>query len=106
MNLKRRLDAVETSLSPTQLVLRWLAEAHAFGDIESYVASLLAQEPPGAPLDRLARGAAHGARNSMPGQRPELVDAAVRSALRETFFRFELVMRINVEAHELLDREV
>src|ERR1035437_3566795 len=106
MPLSWRVAAIETSLSPTQLVLRWLAEAHAFGDIESYVASLLAQEPPVAPLDRLAREAAHGARTSMRGKRPELVDAAVRSALRETVFRFELVMRINVEAHELLDREV
>jgi hypothetical protein len=33
------------------------------------------------------------------------VNAAVRSALRETVFRFELVMRINVTTHELLDRE-
>jgi hypothetical protein len=31
---------------------------------------------------------------------------AVRIALRETVFRFELVMRVNVTAHELLDREV
>jgi hypothetical protein len=30
----------------------------------------------------------------------------VNSGLRETVFRFELVMRINVAAHELLDREV
>jgi len=42
----------------------------------------------------------------MRGKRPELVEAAVRSALRETVFRFDLVMRINVTAHELLDREV
>jgi hypothetical protein len=31
MTLARRVDAVETSLTPTQLVLRWLDEAHAFG---------------------------------------------------------------------------
>ena len=105
MTLKRRLDAVETSLSPTQLVLRWLAEAHAYGDIESYVASLLAADPPVAPLDRLAREAAHGGRTFMRGKRPELVNAAVRSALRETVFRFELAMRINVTTKELLDRE-
>jgi len=105
MTLKRRLDAVESALSPTQLVLRWLAEAHAYGDIEPYVASLLSQEPPVAPLDRLAREAAHGARTAMRGKRPEVINAAVRSALRETVFRFELVMRINVTAHELLDRE-
>jgi hypothetical protein len=105
MTLSRRLAKVEEGLSPTQLVLRWLAEAHAFGDIEPYVASLLAQEPPVAPLDRLAREAVHGARTAMGGKRPELVDDAVRRALRETVFRFELVMRINVMAHELLDRE-
>jgi hypothetical protein len=106
MTLERRLDAIEPSLSPTQLVLRWMAEAHSFGDIESYVASLLSADPPVAPLDRLAREAAHGARAAMRGKRPELVNAAVRSALRETVFRFELVIRINVTAHELLDREV
>jgi hypothetical protein len=106
MTLARRVAVVETSLSPTQLVLRWLAEAHAFGDIESYVASLLAEDPPVAPLDRLAREAVHGARTATRGKRPELVNAAIRSGLRETVFRFELVMRINVNAHELLDREV
>jgi hypothetical protein len=105
MTLKRRLDAVESALSPTQLVLRWLAEAHAFGDIESYVASLLAKDPPVAPLDRLAREAVQWARTAMRGKRPELVNAAVRSALRETVFRYELVMRINVSAHELLEQE-
>jgi hypothetical protein len=105
MTLKRRIDAVETLLTPTQLVLRWLAEAHAFGDMESYVASLLAQEPPVAPLDRLAREAVQWARTAMRGKRPELVEAAVRSALRETVFRYELVMKINVAAHELIDRE-
>jgi hypothetical protein len=105
MTLSRRVAKVEEALSPTQLVLRWLAEAHAYGDLVPYVNSLLAQDPLVAPLDRLAREAVHGARTAMRGKRPELVDAAVRSALRETVFRFELVMRINVTTHELLDRE-
>ena len=105
MTLARRVAAIETSLSPTQLVLRWMAEAHAFGDLVPYVNSLLANEPPVAPLDRLAREAVRGARTAMRGKRPELVKAAVRGALRETVFRFELVMRINVTTHELLNRE-
>ena len=57
------------------------------------------------PLDRLARQAARGARNATHGKRPEVIEAAVRSALREIVFRFELVVRINVSAHELLERE-
>jgi hypothetical protein len=36
----------------------------------------------------------------------EAIDGAVRKALRETVFRFELVMRINVVAQELIERQV
>jgi len=102
---EHRLRAVETSLSPTQLVLRWLDEAHAFGDLESYVRSQLAEPSAEGPLDRLAREAATGARASLRGKRPEIIDAAIRSALRETVFRFDLVMRILVTTHELMERE-
>ncbi len=105
MTLSRRVAAIETSLSPTQLVVAWLGETHSCGDVESYVASLLSQEPPASPLDRLARQAERGARAATRGKRDDVVGAAVRSALRETVFRFELVIRINVAAHELLERE-
>jgi hypothetical protein len=105
MTLVRRVSKLEEALSPTQLVLRWMAEAHAYGDVPAYVVSLLTQDPPVAPLDRLAREAIRGARTANRGKRAELVDAAVRSALRETVFRFELVMKINVTVHDLLDRE-
>src|SRR5664280_2184016 len=105
MTLTRRITAIETSLTPTQLVLRWLDEAHAFGDLESYVRSQLAEPSSEGPLDRLAREAATGVRVSLRGKRPEVVGAAVASALRETVFRFDLVVRILVTTHELLVRE-
>jgi hypothetical protein len=103
---ERRLARLETSLSPTQLVLCWLDEAHAFGDLESYVRSQLAEPSYEGPLDRLAREAVSGVRTTLRGKRPEIVDAAIRSTLRETVFRFELVMRILVTTHELVEREV
>jgi len=102
---ERRLAALETLLTPTQLVLRWLDEAHAFGDLESCVRSQLAEPSFEGPLDRLAHEAVGGVRASLRGKRPEVVDAAIRSALRETVFRFDLVMRILVTTHELLERE-
>jgi hypothetical protein len=102
---ERRLARLETSLSPTQLVLRWLDEAHAFGDLESYVRSQLAEPSAEGPLDRLAHETASGVRTSLRGKRPEIVDAAIRSGLRETVFRFDLVMRILVTTHDLLERE-
>jgi hypothetical protein len=105
MTAERRLARLEISLTPTQLVLRWLDEAHAFGDLESYVRSQLAEPLLEGPLDRLAREAASGVRASLRGKRPEVVGAAVRAALRETVFRFDLVLRILVTTHEFLDRE-
>jgi hypothetical protein len=105
MTLRRRVDALEAALSPTQLVLRWLAEAHAFGSLEAYVTSLLDLPGDQQPIDRLCRDACAGVRASLRGKRSEVVDAAVRNALRETVFRYELVLRIYVAAHELLDRE-
>ena len=65
---------------------------HAFGDLESYVRSQLAEPSSEGPLDRLAREAASGARMSLRGKRPEILDAAIASALRETIFRFDLVL--------------
>jgi hypothetical protein len=102
---ERRLARLESALTPTELVLRWLDEAHAFGDLESYVRGQLAEPSFEGPLDRLAREAATGARASLRGKRPEVVDAAIRSVLRETVFRFDLVMRILVTTHDLLERE-
>jgi hypothetical protein len=104
VTVARRLAALETSLGPTERVLAWLDEAQAFGSLTAYVDSLLDQPPETFPINRLAREAASAARTEM--KRPaEAVDEAVRRALRATIFRFELVVRINVLAHEMIDRE-
>lgn len=105
MTLARRVATIEASLSPTQFVVRWLDEAHAFGDIESYVRSLLDAEPGELPLDRLVRETAGGIRATMRGKRGEVMSGAIRMAIREVVFRFELVMRINMTAHGLLERQ-
>jgi hypothetical protein len=99
----RRLEKVETSLTPTQLVLRWLHEAHSHRSLVAYVQAVLGAEE--GPLDRLAREARASARaGPRHGTRAETGDA-VRRALQATVFRFELVMRINVRTQEFIDRE-
>jgi hypothetical protein len=105
VTVARRLAALETSLGPTERILAWLDEAQAFGSLEAYVDSLLDQPPETFPINRLAREAASAARTAV--RRPaEAVDEVVRRALRATIFRFELVVRINVVAHEMIDREM
>ncbi|MEX1173721.1 MAG: hypothetical protein WEG56_14050 [Chloroflexota bacterium] len=105
MTVARRLGVLETTLTPTQRVVAWLYEAQAFGDLDVYVDSLLDQPGETFPLNRLAREAVSATRTALKGKPAEVVDAAVRKALRETIFRFELVMRINIVGHEMLERE-
>jgi hypothetical protein len=106
VTLARRVVAVETTLTPTELVLRWLEEAHGFGGIEAYVRSIIADPAVVAPADQLARAAASGARASLRGKGAEAIGKAVEGAIRETIFRFELVLRINPVSHELIDRQM
>lgn len=105
MTVARRLAAIESSLTPTQLVLRWLSEAHAYPSFTSYGESLLDLEPRDLPLTRLLREAEASARATVGSRAREEVQRAVRKTIRETVFRFLLVVRINVTAHELLEKE-
>ena len=73
MTAGRRLAAVEASLSPTERVVRWLAEARVLGDLETYAKASFAEGPEGLPLDRLAREAAEAERSP---------NASIRAALR------------------------
>jgi hypothetical protein len=106
LSAERRLAALEASLSPTELVLRWLAEAHAYDAFTTYTQSLFDQDPSDLPMDRLAREAQTSARSRSRGQPKEDVAKAVRKALLETMFRAQLVLRINALTQDVIDREV
>ena len=105
MTVARRLDALETSLMPTGRVIAWLEEAHAYGSLSAYVAYLVDQPAEAFPINRLTREAAAAARAEVGRKPPDVVDAAVRKALRATVVRFDLVLRMNVVAHEMIERE-
>jgi hypothetical protein len=101
----RRLEKVEEALTPTEIVVRWLAEAHAYDDLVAYTQGLILNDPPTSPMDRLAHEAEENARRLAKGRpRPE-AETFVRRSIVETLFRGHLVLRINVVTHEVLDRE-
>lgn len=106
MSARQRLAKLEASLTPTQRVVRWLDEAHACGSLEGYLTPFLDGDLERFPLDRLADETIEGIRATLRGKRSEVVQQALRRAMREMVFRFELVIGLNVSAHELLDREV
>ena len=106
MTTERRLDALDAALSPTERIAHWLSEAHGHGGLEAYVRSLVAGPAVLPPVDELARAAVEGAKRSLRGQPRDEIAKAVDTAVRETVFRFQLVVRINTVTHELLDRQL
>src|SRR5438093_54847 len=106
MTTERRLAKLEASLTPTELVLRWLAEAHAHDSFDAYIRALLDGDPDNLPMDRLAREAEDGVRARSRGKPREDVEAAIRRAAVETLFRAQLVLQIIARTQEFLDREV
>lgn len=104
MTITRRLAAIESALTPTQLVLRWVEEAHAHGSFEACAVALLDVRPEDLPLSRLCREAERSAWATAGSRSREERNDAITKALRETVFRLLLVLRINVVAHEQLEK--
>ena len=89
----RRIAMLEAALSPTERVVRWIIDAHAYGSFVAYVQATYARGPEALPLDRLAHEAAEAIRGARSRSTPE-TDEAVRAAVLSVVFRFQLVLRI------------
>ena len=105
MTAERRLAKVEAFLSPTELVVQWLEEAHAYGSVEDWTRSQLERPNVVPPLDQLARAAHDGTMTRMKGKPADEVRTAVNTAVRETIFRFELAKRSGLAAVAAADRD-
>jgi hypothetical protein len=105
MTAERRLAKIESSLSPTELVLRRLEEAHRHDDFEAYSRAIFALGPGALPLDRLVRAARASAEDGTRSASRQNRDEAVCAAIRQTVFLFHLVLRAIELAQAALDRE-
>ena len=70
-NRKQRMDKLETSLTPRQAVLLWMAEAHQFGTMEEYAQSLKDLPDSAWPLPRLGNQVETSVKQSMKGRPKE-----------------------------------
>jgi hypothetical protein len=105
MTAERRLARVESSLSSTELVLRWLDEAHRYDDLEPYSRAIFALGSGALPLDRLVREARANAEAGSRHESRQQRDETIRTAIRQTVFLFHLVLRAIELAQWALDRE-
>jgi len=97
---QRRLARLEGSLSPKGATLLWLAEAHRFPTLPTYVGWLIDQPVSAAPLWRVPEQAETAVRAAMRGEPREAVRQAVRQTVRDAVFLVELVIRLNLAAEE------
>lgn len=104
MTLTRRLAALEAGGDPTERVVRWLAEAHAYDSLDAYIDHILDEGPTYLPLDRLPREAIAAIR-ARRGPRSQDIDAEIRSTLRDLLFRLHLVFRIIERTAAMIERE-
>lgn len=104
MTLTRRLSAREAGSDATERVVRWLAEAHAFGSFDAYVDHTLDEGPESLSLNRLPREAIAAIRDRR-GPRTRDVDEEIRETLRSLLFRVHLVFRIIERTSEVIERE-
>jgi hypothetical protein len=91
----RRLDKLQSSLTPKQAFLLWMSEAHQYRCLEDYI-NALRQGPESAwPLARLPEQVAKATEKAMKGMPKEDVANAVREAVRDVVFLFHLHQGVN-----------
>jgi len=92
---KKRIDKVETSLTPKQAVLLWMEESHSHGSIWAYALWLKEQPDSAYPLVRMPQQVREAVRAAMKGESREVVGRYVDSAERDVAFLFKLVYLVN-----------
>ncbi len=96
----RRLDKLESNLTPKQAMLRWMMEAHQFGSLEEYAAHMKSQPDDAWPLRRLGDQMRAAVRQSFKG-RPEIaINQALRRADLDVLFLFYLHQQSNCRLAE------
>ena len=94
MTVVRRLDQLETALSPTERIPRWLSVAHAHGSFKAWLRTVKEAGIDAMPLDQVARETKAAAEAQSRGLPRDDRDRVVRAAILATVFRYQLVLRI------------
>ncbi len=95
MTLNRRLDKIERLLTPKQAVILWLQEIRQYRNGWEYVRFLATQPESAAPIYRITKQIDRNIRETMKGQPPQVVERAVRRAVRDVYFLINLHHQVN-----------
>jgi hypothetical protein len=90
-----RLDKVTKFLTPKQAVILWLQEIQEYRSVYEYIQFLRSQPESAAPITRLTEQIDKAVRESMRGSPKEVVEPAVRRAVRDVVFLVKLHLQVN-----------
>ena len=95
MTLNRRLDKLERALTPKQAVILWLQEIRQYRNALEYAKFLASQPSSAAPIYRITTQIDRNIRETMKGQPPQVVEGAIRRAVRDVYFLINLHHQVN-----------
>ena len=95
MTLAKRLDAAEHNLSPKELVLLWMREAHSYHSYLSYWDHLRGQPDEAYPLFRLPRQNGEATRSRLKGRPEPQINKAICESEKNLLFLFHLHSQVN-----------
>ncbi len=91
----RRIEKLETGLTPKQAILLWFQEAHAFDDIQEYARHLRTLPDSAAPIPKLTAQVEEAVKQTLKGKPREEINKAVRQAYKDVLFLFFLHQQVN-----------
>ena len=91
----RRLDKLETQLTPKQAMLLWMAAAHQFGSLEEYAHHMKTQPDSAWPLRRLGVQMRVSVERALKGKPREGIDRVLHRANLDGLFLFFLHQQSN-----------
>ena len=94
-NRAQRLDRIESSLTPTEAVVKWMDEAHEHGSLREFALSIVRQPDTKAPLYRLRDFVIPGLEPRLKGKSPDEKNRRIHRALRDIAFLYYLQLEVN-----------
>jgi len=91
----KRVEKLESGLTPKQAMLLWLQEIRSFGSVEDYVRQLKTQPETAWPIPRLTQQVAAPVKNALKGMPREQINQAIRQAHKDVLFLFYLHQQVN-----------
>ena len=100
MTQKRRLAKVEHSLTPKQVVLRWLQDVRRHPSLHAFVLSLKGKSIGEYPLSVMHKQVGAAVRQAYKGQKRDLLYQALNRAERDVTFLFKVFMHATIRVLE------